>query len=73
MAEDVIKAMTEIWSEGNSRSSNMISQATCLQTRRLKLFSTTQHFLMKSYFRVEILFQEQAHSIFLIFPSFQNY
>lgn len=28
MAEDVIKALIEIWSEGNSRSSSMISQET---------------------------------------------
>lgn len=30
MAEDVIKALTEIWLEGNSRSSSMISQETPL-------------------------------------------
>lgn len=29
MVEDVIKAMIEIWSEGNSRSSCMIAQETC--------------------------------------------
>ena len=28
MAEDVIKALIEIWLEGNSRSSSMISQET---------------------------------------------
>lgn len=37
MAEDVIKALIEIWSEGNSRSSSKLSQEMCYKQVVLKV------------------------------------